>query len=61
MTDHTSNNQTRTHALQNEETRKRWDLFHRAIAHAKQANNTGLGADNEQARLKPVSLDPTGS
>ena len=28
--------------LKNEFTRQRWELFHRAIAHAKQSNNSAL-------------------
>lgn len=28
--------------LKNEATRQRWKMFHRAIAHAKQCNNTAL-------------------
>ncbi len=28
--------------LKNESTRQRWELFHRAIAHAKQSNNAAL-------------------
>ncbi|MGI9238205.1 MAG: hypothetical protein ACR2QZ_12460 [Woeseiaceae bacterium] len=29
-------------ALKNESARQRWDLFHRAIAHAKESNNASL-------------------
>lgn len=29
-------------ALKNESTRQRWELFHRAIAHAKESNNAAL-------------------
>jgi len=31
-----------TAALKNESSRQRWDLFHRAIAHAKQSNDQAL-------------------
>lgn len=31
-----------TSALKNESSRQRWDLFHRAIAHAKQSNDEAL-------------------
>ncbi len=34
-------------ALKNESARQRWELFHRAIAHAKESNNASLAdADN---------------
>ncbi len=29
-------------ALKNESARQRWELFHRAIAHAKESNNASL-------------------
>lgn len=32
-------------ALKNESARQRWQLFHRAIAHAKQSNYQALEAD----------------
>lgn len=41
--------------LKNESARQRWELFHRAIAHAKESNNASLidadthGADTESA------------
>ena len=31
-----------TATLKNESSRQRWDLFHRAIAHAKQSNDQAL-------------------
>ena len=31
-----------TATLKNESSRQRWDLFHRAIAHAKQSNDEAL-------------------
>jgi hypothetical protein len=33
-------------ALKNESSRQRWELFHRAIAHAKQTNAASLAADD---------------
>jgi hypothetical protein len=35
-------NEAPTAALKNESARQRWDLFHRAIAHAKQSNDAAL-------------------
>ena len=34
--------ETPTSALKNESARQRWELFHRAIAHAKQSNDDAL-------------------
>jgi hypothetical protein len=40
--------------LKNEFTRQRWDLFHRAIAHAKQTNDEALeDADMASSQAKP--------
>jgi len=37
-----------TASLKNESARQRWDLFHQAIAHAKQSNDDALlDSDNE--------------
>lgn len=33
-------------ALKNESARQRWELFHRAIAHAKASNNASLVEDD---------------
>ncbi len=38
MTDKNLNNNVRVAALKNEATRQRWELFHQAIALAKQSN-----------------------
>lgn len=38
MTDHNLNNDLRLASLKNEATRQRWEMFHRAIALAKQSN-----------------------
>ena len=35
--------------LKNEASRQRWELFHRAIAHAKQSNAASLAADDGAA------------
>ena len=35
-------NEAPTASLKNESARQRWDLFHRAIAHAKQSNDEAL-------------------
>lgn len=37
--------QQRTETIKNEQTRQRWDLFHRAIALAKQTNISELDHD----------------
>ena len=43
-------------SLKNESARQRWDLFHRAIAHAKQSNNNALQeTDSTPAEAKPSS------
>jgi len=40
-------------ALKNESARQRWELFHRAIAHAKQSNNSALqDADSDSGETK---------
>ena len=36
-------------ALKNESARQRWELFHRAIAHAKESNNAALHEADPQA------------
>jgi hypothetical protein len=35
-------NETPVVSLKNESSRQRWELFHRAIAHAKQSNHAAL-------------------
>jgi hypothetical protein len=43
-------------ALKNEAARQRWDLFHRAIAHAKKSNVEAMeAADAASAERKPAS------
>jgi len=36
-------------SLKNESARQRWELFHRAIAHAKESNNAALNEADTQA------------
>jgi len=36
-------------SLKNESARQRWELFHRAIAHAKESNNAALNEGDTQA------------
>jgi hypothetical protein len=36
-------------ALKNEAARQRWELFHRAIAHAKESNNAALHEADAQS------------
>ena len=36
-------------SLKNESSRQRWELFHRAIAHAKEANDASLTDDDTPA------------
>lgn len=43
--------------LKTEEARQRWDLFHRAIAHAKQSNHAALQDDDGPA-AKPKRVAP---
>jgi len=44
-------NETPTVALKNESARQRWDLFHRAIAQAKQSNDAAmLDADTSDSK-----------
>jgi hypothetical protein len=44
-------------SLKNEAARQRWELFHRAIAHAKQSNNAAI-AESEPAPDDPESPPP---
>lgn len=49
-----SDTDVRSSMLKNEFTRQRWELFHRAIAHAKQCNNSALAeADLASSKSKP--------
>jgi hypothetical protein len=57
-----SNKSTKTESpvisLKNESARQRWELFHRAIAHAKQTNDDALLETGESVRetKNPVPL-----
>jgi len=53
MTDKSLNNELRFASLKNEATRKRWELFHRAIALAKQSNADAL---DEADRLQQSDI-----
>ncbi|WP_156762672.1 hypothetical protein [Woeseia oceani] len=55
--------ESRTETLKNEATRQRWELFHRAIAHAKQSNISSLEQDEKTAAEEnaPVPLYPAAS
>ncbi|MDP6994333.1 MAG: hypothetical protein QGF87_08245 [Woeseiaceae bacterium] len=58
MSNDRSENESPLSALKSESARQRWDLFHRAIAHAKQSNSAALqDADSpasESSRSGPV-------
>jgi hypothetical protein len=56
MTDKSLNNELRFASLKNEGTRQRWELFHRAIALAKQSNADAL---DEADRLQQNSTSDT--
>ena len=43
-------------ALKNESSRQRWEMFHRAIAHAKQSNSDAL----QEAETQPAECKRTG-
>lgn len=42
MENKSAQNESPVMALKNESSRQRWELFHRAIAHAKQSNVTNM-------------------
>jgi len=45
-----------TSALKSESARQRWELFHRAIAHAKESNNASLAeVDSHSADAESVA------
>jgi hypothetical protein len=56
MTDKSLNNELRFASLKNEATRQRWELFHRAIALAKQSNADAL---DEADRLRQNDTSDT--
>jgi hypothetical protein len=61
MTNKNSESKPRTEVLRNEATRQRWDLFHRAIAHAKQTNESALQEASNDAVPRPVSFESLAS
>jgi len=50
-------NESPTSALKTDSTRQRWDMFHRAIAHAKQSNTAAL-QEAEAPAGKPKRSGP---
>lgn len=44
-------------ALKSEAARQRWEMFHRAIAHAKQSNFAAM-QDSESPRTEPKQAGP---
>ena len=52
MSDNYSENDSPVSGLKNEAARQRWELFHRAIAHAKQSNTAAL-QESEVQPSKP--------
>ena len=57
MSNNCSENDSPLSALKSESARQRWDMFHRAIAHAKQSNSTALQESEAQAS-KPKRSGP---
>ena len=55
MSDKFSQNDSPLGALKNEAARQRWELFHRAIAYAKQSNSSAMqDADVPADEAKPT-------
>jgi len=57
MSNNCSENESPLSALKSESARQRWDMFHRAIAHAKQSNNAAL-QDSETPVSEPKRSGP---
>lgn len=57
MSNNCSENESPLSALKSESARQRWDMFHRAIAHAKQSNNAAL-QEAEIPAANPKSSSP---
>ena len=57
MANNCPDNETPFSPLKSESARKRWEMFHRAIAHAKQSNTTAMqeeeGTSAEQNHAGP--------
>jgi hypothetical protein len=56
MSNNYSENDSPLLALKNESSRQRWEMFHRAIAHAKQSNSDAL----QEAETQPAECKRTG-
>jgi hypothetical protein len=56
MSNNYSENYSPATAFKNESSRQRWEMFHRAIAHAKQSNNDAL----QEAEQPPAECKRTG-
>ena len=55
MSNKFSQNDSPVGSLKNEAARQRWELFHRAIAHAKQSNSSAMqDADSSADEGKPA-------
>jgi len=52
-----SKNESPVEALTSESARQRWELFHRAIAHAKESNNALLD-DDDSCSSDPEAAGP---
>lgn len=57
MANNCSDNDSPVSALKSEAARQRWEMFHRAIAYAKQSNMTALQQE-EAATAKPKRSGP---
>ena len=57
MSNDCSENESPLSALKSESARQRWEMFHRAIAHAKQSNSAALQESETPAR-KPKRSGP---
>ena len=57
MSNNCSENESPLSALKSESARQRWDMFHRAIAHAKQSNTEAL-LETESTATKPKRTGP---
>jgi len=56
MSNNTKKAESPIDALKSESARQRWELFHRAIAHAKESNNASLmEADTHSGEAENVS------
>ena len=51
MANEISNSDSRTQKLRNIDAKRRWELFHQAIAHAKRSNVSAL--QDEEPRVEP--------